>query len=308
MSLEEGDVLDSVVETILGIDLGGGKGKNTAVAVVKREISHYIDEAPVYRGSVVFADTRNADCVPFYDDELVELLETHLSAGTLVAINAPLTVPACTRCVVERCPGVSSCVDRTVVVHSHLDSHINPAKSDPAAVLSIVSPRAKPEFTPYTQRVCERYLEQTTGIVCRESLGQGSGPITARAQHLRRIFGPTLTLNTNLIEVYPKATLHALFGETLAGSYKATVNIWDNRARLLELMSDHLTFTVWREGILKNDHCFDAVVSAYTGLLACNQTWTIPDQFVDIATLDGWIWSPLTMAACLEPVSKLPIF
>ena len=296
------------MERIIGIDLGGGKGKNTAVCVIERGISHYIDENPVFVGTVVFSDTRNTEGVPFYDKELIAFLEPYVSDGeALVAINAPLTLPACLRCQIDICPGASQCVDPTVQVHSRLyenagagrsDARLrSPANTDVATAneLAIVKCRAKPTFTPYTQRVCERVLEQRTGIVCRESLGQGSGPITARAQHLRRLLGTTLKLDDNLIEVYPKATLHSRFGAVLAGSYKASVNIWDNRARLLELMGDHLTFTVWREGILKNDHCFDAVVSAYTGLLYRNENWLVPDEFAHVATLDGWIWAPATV-------------
>ena len=51
---------------------------------------------------------------------------------------------------------------------------------------------------------------RSVGIAAREGLGQGTGPLAARAAHLVRALADRFTLNENLIEVYPKATLVAL--------------------------------------------------------------------------------------------------
>jgi len=288
--------VDASFDTIIGIDLGGGKGKNTAVCVVERRLSHHCGEIPAFLGNVVFSDTRNVEGVPFYDRELSAFIRRYLTKErrTLVAINAPLVLPACIRCELDRCPGVEDCVDFTVVWFR---------RHDKKGGSNAPEHGRKPGFTPYTQRVCERYLEEKLELVCRECLGQGSGPIAARAQHLVRQMDGVLRLNENLIEVYPKATLHGLYGSDIGRSYKANINIWENRARLLEYMRESLAFSVWREGALRNDHCFDAVVAAFTGLLSCNEHWSIPKAFKEVASSDGWIWSPATM----ERRSNAPI-
>src|SRR5262249_59810454 len=72
------------------------------------------------------------------------------------------------------------------------------------------SRRGKPSVTPYTQRATEVYLAHHLGIVPREAMGQGTGPLAARAAHLTRALADRFRLNENLLEVYPKGTLAAL--------------------------------------------------------------------------------------------------
>ena len=46
-----------------------------------------------------------------------------------------------------------------------------------------------------------------------------------------------------------------------------------------------------REDALRNDHCFEALIAAYTAYLWAKDGWTLPEPgapFVD----DGWIWVP----------------
>jgi hypothetical protein len=44
-----------------------------------------------------------------------------------------------------------------------------------------------------------------------------------------------------------------------------------------------------REDVLRNDHCFDAVISAYTAYLWARDGWDVPAEHV---AEDGWIFSP----------------
>ena len=99
-------------------------------------------------------------------------------------------------------------------------------------------------------------------------------------------------LGDNLLEVYPKATVHNLFGARAARRYKREVDTWQTRAELLEALSDELEFAVWREGCLQSDHIFDAVLCAYTTYLWARDGWQIPTQHQAIADADGWIWFP----------------
>ena len=57
---------------------------------------------------------------------------------------------------------------------------------------------------------------------------------------------------------------------------------------------------MWREGCLQNDHCFDAVICAYTGYLWATEHWTLPDEDREVFAQDGWIWFPPRAVAAEE--------
>jgi predicted nuclease with RNAse H fold len=264
--------------TFLGVDLGGGKGKNTAVARLETN-----GEAGV---SVVYVSTKTPppSSEPFYDPQLVSYIRDHVHEGALLAIDAPLSPSVCLRCQLEECVSLQTCDDPVVRWFREKGNDLVTGGNGRS--------RAKPATTAYTQRACEVVLHKRYGILPRETLGQGMGPLTARAHYLRRALGPTFELNANLIEVYPKATIYALFGERPAKRYKREVGTWRTRAKILEALGHELSFDVWREGCLQNDHCFDAVISAYTGYLWAKQGWSLPVNDRAIFEEDGWIWFP----------------
>jgi len=260
---------------VVGIDLGGGKGKHTAVAIgvvtpAGLEIQQY--------------GTRTPAGMPYYDHVLGDLLAAQ-PPGTLVAMDAPLGLPACIRCSLERCPGMEVCVDPAVQWMVGDGTAMERAHRPRA-------PRNKPLITPYTQRVCEILLRCGHHIMPRETLGQGMGPLTARASHLRKALAPTYQLGESLIEVYPKATIHQLAGPVAARQYRRHPSTWSVRAGLLEQWATELDFATWREESLRCDHSFDAVVCAYSGYLWATQAWTVPEPYAEIAALEGWIWFP----------------
>jgi hypothetical protein len=98
----------------------------------------------------------------------------------------------------------------------------------------------------------------------------------------------------NLIEVSPRSTVHALFGPRLARGYKRDADPWVTRAKILDELSDKLLFAarsrLSKEEVLRNDHCFDALLCAYTGYLWASEDWTKPDD--SVFEEDGWIWIP----------------
>lgn len=259
--------------TFIGVDLGGGRGKNTAVARLQmRE-----DEA-----RVVYVNTKDPEGEPFFDEPLIRYLLKY-SEKTLLAINAPLVPSVCFRCVTKSCPGILSCVDPVVQWFNNQGNRLLGEQS---------SNKRKPSISIYTQRACELIMQQRFGIQARETLGQGMGPLTARSYYLRRVLGNYFYLNKNLIEVYPKATVQSLYGPAIARQYKHDVNTWSTRAQILEDFSTNLRFEIWREGCLTNIHCFEAVIAAYTGYLWATQGWTLPDEDQAIFESDGWIWFP----------------
>jgi predicted RNase H-like nuclease len=258
--------------TFIGVDLGGGKGKNTALARLE-----------LVDGREPFIEVRDYGTgkdAPWYDDRLIEYLRAQPEA--LVAIDAPLTLPSCVRCQLPKCVGLDVC---DVPVISWFRERENGAR---------VAGK-KPKYTPYTQRGSEVILHEEHHILPRETLGQGMGPLTARAAYLTRALAATHRLNDNLIEVYPKATIAQLFGARIAGRYKRSAESPATRLDILNTLHDvRFAPGAWREDGLANDHKFDAIICAYTAYLwtrgACVQA-PHPAVFEE-----GWIWFPTPTA------------
>jgi hypothetical protein len=207
-------------------------------------------------------------------------------------IDAPLTLTACVRCTEPVCPGFAACVDPAVVWFREIgDPALRKARED-LAVHGGPPRNGKPFSTPYTQRPAEVWLTIHRGMLPRETLGQGMGPLTARARHLVLALRPEFTLNRNLLEVYPRATVAALFPGREFAAYRHDLEV---RQRILHHLPD-LRFGP-RTGFGRNttaevDHCFDAVMSAYTAYLWARDGWAIPADPPELFDRDGWIWTP----------------
>ena len=170
-------------------------------------------------------------------------------------------------------------------------------------------------MTPYTQRATE-VLWTSVGARPRETLGQGTGPLAARATYLRRLLSPTLRLHENLLEVYPRATVTQLFGtETERRTrHGETERVWETRKQVLSQLRDGIDYAyVWPEVVVRNTHVFGAVLCAYSAFLWSRSPWRGPsglaagvrdparppvaeaaealgDAWID----DGWIVCPTT--------------
>ncbi|MCA9710787.1 MAG: hypothetical protein KDK70_33405, partial [Myxococcales bacterium] len=90
----------------IGVDLGGGRGKNTAIARLELGMGAtgrprlVVAEAKVrrgQRGTGASADELGGDAL-FRDEALVAYLERWTDDRTVVAMDAPLTLPPCIRC------------------------------------------------------------------------------------------------------------------------------------------------------------------------------------------------------------------
>jgi predicted nuclease with RNAse H fold len=287
--------------SFLGVDLGGGKGKNTAVARLELREPDVLE--------VVDVGTTNGK-QPWYDEILIDYLGQQRE-NAVCAVDAPLTLTACVRCREPVCPGMSVCQDPTIVWFRTAGAELIekaavaekdrivavPANGKLTAYAAPPPSSKKPPTTPYTQRATEVVLHRRHGIIPRETLGQGMGPLTARAAHLVRALGRFgYSLHANLIEVYPKATLQMLWGRKIAMGYKREVDTWSMRARVLESLRGRLEFggrsRLAKEAVLSNDHCFDAVICAYTGYLWATEGWKLPAEHRDVYTVDGWIFVP----------------
>ena len=290
-------------QKFIGIDLGGARGKSTALAVLVRDG----DSASVVSILMRGPDHCAAMSQPWTDETLLAFLGDESSETTAVAINAPLTQPACMRCTLASCPGDAECPDVATRWMRSTGQALQAqyVLADPNRIVTLnqgsgfrqetVPPAAATQrLPPYTHRCTEVDLHYRRELLPREQIGQGSWAITSRANHLRRrLLSMGFALNEGLIEVSPRCTIHALFGAAAAQGYKRDADPWHTRASILEGMSS-LRFApssgMSREDVLRNDNCFDALVSAYTGFLRTRDGWSMPDG--EPFKTDGWIWAP----------------
>jgi len=314
------------LQRFIGIDLGGGRGKNTAVARLELGANESgprlaVVEAKVrygHRGTGQETDEPGGDA-HFRDDVLIEWLQRWVDDTTVVAVDAPLTLPPCVRCTLP-CPTVERCVVPVVVWMREWAPRLRArGKTDPG----------KPFITPYTQRATELWLAGS-GVMPREGLGQGHGPLAARATYLRRVLSPKLRLHDNLIEVQPQITLQRRFGAELArrAQQGERESVWNARKKILGRMNEWtapIAFDyVWPELVVRNSHVFFAVISAFTAYLWAREAWHAPGpgeppprhvppadpaeaaalaldlaaaDLRDLWAEDGWIWAPPPGAA-----------
>jgi predicted RNase H-like nuclease len=278
--------------TFVGVDLGGARGKTTAVAQL----------AMTSRGhAAVRSISTRHEGAPWVDDNLLGYVEG-LGDDVVIAIGAPLTSPACSRCVLPACPGVNECVDPAVVwlrtsgraltEDAELADTVV-AGSTHTALHGHSHPRVR--IQPYAHRATELVVCYERGLLPASQIGHATGQVAARAGHLRRrLLRAGFALHQNLLEVSPAATIAALFDRRRARGYKRDADTWQTRAMMIESLAD-LEFApvsrLAREDALRNDHCFDALVAAYTAFLWAKDGWTMPEPASPF-TDDGWIWVP----------------
>jgi predicted nuclease with RNAse H fold len=270
----------------IGVDLGGGRGKTTAIAEIRSGPG----------GAQVIEVATRSGRLPWTDDTLLGRLMTASPAEAVIAIDAPLTQAACGRCERPVCPGMEACADPAVIW----------LRTEGRALVRMVAAetvgggsRPRPAFTaqarlaPYAHRATEIVMTYERGLLPLSAIGHTSGAIAARAGQIRRrLRGLGFELHANLLEVSPTATVAALCGPRAARGYKRDADPWQTRAQILERLDD-LSFALQsrmaREDVLQSDHCFDAVLSAYTAYLWARDGWPTPDGcFTD----DGWIVAP----------------
>lgn len=270
----------------VGVDLGGGRGKTTAVAEIRI--------ASGGGAEVIEVATRSGQ-KPWTDDTLIHRLAVP-DPERVIAIDAPLTTTACGRCERPVCPGSEACEDPAVVwLRTTGRALVQKMAAETVGAGSRPVPQhaAQARLAPYAHRATDVVMTYQRGLLPLSSLGAANSQITARAGQLRRrLRGAGYQLHGNLLEVSPTATIAALFGPRIARGYKRDADPWVTRATILERFTD-LAFApqsrMAREDVLRNDHCFDAVISAYTAYLWAREGWQLPDG---VFAEDGWVFSP----------------
>lgn len=307
-----------VFRRFIGIDLGGGRGKNTAVARLELTLPEgggvgrlTVAEAKLRHGhrGTGRAASDHPDGTLFRDDVLLAYLQRWADDRTVVAMNAPLTMPPCVRCQLP-CPTVPRCEVPVVRwMRRWAPRLVDRGKSDPQ----------KPAVTPYTQRATELVLVGA-GYQPRETLGQGTGPLAARAAYLRRALSPRLRLHENFIEAHPRATLVAAFGRPVADRTRHGDDnrVWATRKMVLGALTEGIAFDyVWPELVVRHTHVFNAVICAFTAFWWARHGLRGPADLLpdgdhemrdavaspgdltgaiealgDLWLEDGWVWAP----------------
>lgn len=277
-------------QRFIGVDLGGGRGKTTAIAEVRIGVG----------GAEVIEVATRSNKQAWTDETLVHRLAVS-DPKIAISINAPLTQAACNRCEVPVCPGMEACADPAVIwlrtegraLVRNEGAERKSAGSSKTEAIPRATTTAQARLAPYTHRATDVVMTYGRGLLPLSQLGAANGTISARAHQLRRrLRGAGYQLHENLIEVSPAATVAALCGPRAARGYKRDADPWRTRALILERLGD-LSFApqsrMAREEVLGNDHCFDAVIAAYTGYLWARDGWQLPDG---VFAEDGWITAP----------------
>lgn len=268
--------------SFIGVDLGGGRGKTTAIARLRIGAN----------GPEVVEIATRGEKSAWTDDTLIARLE-YPSPDTALAIDAPLTSPACGRCERPVCPGMEACEEPAVAWLRTTGRQLVQAVAAETAngvTRNFTQPQAR--LAPYAHRATDVVMTYERGLLPLAQLGATNGAIAARAGQLRRrLRAVGYRMHENLIEVSPAATVAALCGARAGRGYKRDADAWRTKAGILDTLQ--LTFAPQsrfaREDALRNDHCFDAMLAAYTAYLWARDEWPAPTGvFAD----DGWVYAP----------------
>ena len=273
----------------IGIDLGGGRGKTTAIAEIRS------GRPGLVGAEVVEVATRATAREPWTDETLTARLAVP-QPDTVIAVDAPLTQAACNRCERPVCSGMEVCAEPAVVWLRTVGRSLVRQVGAETVNGNTVSPpalTAQARLAPYAHRATDVVMTYERGLLPLSQLGASNGAIAARAGHLRRRLRTAgYVLHDNLIEVSPAATVAALCGLRASRGYKRDADPWRTRALILERLGD-LSFApqsrMAREDVLQSDHCFDAVIGAYTAYRWATEGWPTPDGCFGE---DGWIVAP----------------
>jgi len=254
---------------------------------------------PTGGAEVIEVATRSGR-LPWTDDTLIGRLAIP-DPDRVIAVDAPLTSTACGRCERPVCPGTEACADPAVVwlrttgraLVQKMAAEAAGGTNGSGGSRSIPQHSAQVRLAPYAHRATDVVMTYQRGLLPLSALNAANTQITARAGQLRRrLRGAGYQLHGNLLEVSPAATIAALCGPRVARGYKRDADPWVTRAQILERFTD-LSFApqsrMAREDVLRNDHCFDAVISSYTAYLWAREGWEVP---AGVFAEDGWIFSP----------------
>lgn len=256
----------------LGIDLGGASSDTTGCVVLDG----------LTRPAVLAAGRPAKSKSPQEAEERLLGLVDEWSP-TVVAIDAPLTLPPCLTCP-SYCRGPGSMCE-----------------------LRTAQEMWKAGRNPVSQRACEIHVQELAGErpMPTMQLGVIAGRAVAFGRRLaNRGTPPSVKERGEILEVYPRASLRRL-GDGDARLLPRTKGETprDFRARVLSALGERIDAIVDHGDELDNGHVFDALVAAYTGWLAPDGVEAPPDGF-NLAS--GWIWLPLASSSAL-PASAAAI-
>ncbi|MGN6106912.1 MAG: hypothetical protein ACTHU0_17525, partial [Kofleriaceae bacterium] len=204
----------------VGVDLGGGRGKTTAVAELRCGPD----------GAEVIEVATRSDKQAWTDETLVQRL-AQPAEGLVIAIDAPLTQPACNRCERPVCPGMEACVEPAVVwLRQEGRALVRKVAAETVGGTTRPAHVAQARLAPYAHRATDVVMTYARGLLPLSALGAANATISARANQLRRrLRGAGFELHANLLEVSPAATVAALCGVRAARGYKRDADPWVTR-------------------------------------------------------------------------------
>lgn len=259
----------------VGVSLAGGKSDKACVAVLE----YYPDNQKVFL-SRLYEKIKSEEEVSG-DLKIHELINQQDKKLKYVAFDTALDLPQCLNCKLK-CPGYENCKEPHITwMWKHYKE---------------TSKKKKPKklFTPYTERAVEMYFqtELESPFHLHHAMGANSAPLLARALFIKR------RLSCEVIEVYPKLTMHRL-GESL-GLMKSTLQDHraafggdESREKFIQALNEKDIAFIYHQdakSMVENSHSFEAFLCGLTAFLKyLDQTEHRPKGF---PKEEAWIEFP----------------
>ncbi|GEM_PF-1428041 len=255
------------VKRVFGLSLGGARSDRTCLTVID---FYQRDEKSNEKAFVVDVFEGIGQSGELDGDEaLLKIVNESLMErpATLLAVDAPLTLPPCFVGCADTCEGYQKCKRPTV---KWMRNQFLKARQKNRGIKG---------FTPYLQRPVDiyfRYQFTDKELFKDDTLGANYAPQAARMQYLKQRWlpGGSKKNNFELIEVWPKLVLFCLQKELKLTRKEATGyrNVEQGagiREKLLETLSDRYHIFVYERDaskLLSSVPAFDSFICAFVAL------------------------------------------
>ena len=244
----------------IGLMLSGGRSPNTAIAVFDYFKGHgrlFLVES--FMGK---KEKHSDDLDTLLVEKLRGLISSEKEPGTAEIItNAPLTLPPCFNCKVQRCEGKELCLEPETLHMMELYDELKNRNKN------------LKRFIPYTQRLQDIWVrEAVPGVMPpHEAMGSNLAQITARIIHIRKMMPDTV-----FKETYPAAGIFRLLpslglSSSYLKEYRDIVDGKRTRSTFIRKLEDKASVFVYdndMDMLVNNIKLFDSLILAFTGVLS----------------------------------------
>ncbi len=247
----------------IGVSLAGGKTDKTAISLLE----FFPEENRLFLSRLV--DRLKPSEQISGDSQVISELLMMKSPGAQVIFDTPFHLPQCLTCTLV-CPGQEACNQPQIQWMRKFEENQRKKK------------RPKRMFTPYTQRAIDLYAqtELEESFFIQHAMGANQAPLLARAMFLKkRIDMPCFEALAG-VAVW-RIGRNFKIAKSHLRAFRKSVGGEEAREIFLENLAANTNTFIYDQDyrmLIRNHHCFEALICSFTGFLRHKDAVTLPPK------------------------------